>query len=129
MLVTTLDIYYLAFPNDRLGQKAVVAFTYTVELLQTVLSTRDAFRNFGTGWGNMNDLDAVGWLWFSVPVLGSISKSESSSLSYFRLGQSGSWTEQLAAQVSCSMLGVSISSANELGLQALFLWYVPRLPL
>lgn len=51
-----------------------MAFTYIIELLQTVLSTRDAFRNFGTGWGNMIELDAVGWLWFSVPVLGSVSK-------------------------------------------------------
>ncbi|KAH8079065.1 hypothetical protein BXZ70DRAFT_651321 [Cristinia sonorae] len=65
-------IYYLAFPKDRTLSKSIVAFTYTIELLQTVLSTRDAFRNFGTGWGNMIELDAVGWLWFSVPVLGSI---------------------------------------------------------
>ncbi|KAI0077527.1 hypothetical protein K474DRAFT_1707275 [Panus rudis PR-1116 ss-1] len=65
-------IYYLAFPNDRPIPKTLVAFTYTIEVLQTVLSTRDAFRNFGTGWGNMIELDAVGWLWFSVPVLGSI---------------------------------------------------------
>lgn len=71
-------MYYLAFPNDRRLQKGIVAFTYTIELLQTVLSTRDAFRNFGTGWGNMIELDAVGWLWFSVPVLGSISESEGS---------------------------------------------------
>ena len=70
------DVYYLAFPNDRLVPKALVAFTYTMELLQTVLSTRDAFRNFGTGWGNMIELDAVGWLWFSVPFLGSVSKSK-----------------------------------------------------
>lgn len=74
MLTNILDVYYLAFPNDRKLPKAVVGFTYTIELLQTILSTRDAFRNFGTGWGNMNELDAVGWLWFSVPVLGSISK-------------------------------------------------------
>ncbi|KAH8079087.1 hypothetical protein BXZ70DRAFT_911121 [Cristinia sonorae] len=42
-------IYYLAFPKDRTLSKSIVAFTYTIELLQTVLSTRDAFRNFGTG--------------------------------------------------------------------------------
>ena len=55
--------------------KAIVATTYTLEVLQVVRSTRDAFRNFGTGWGNMADLDTVGWLWFSVPVMTGISKS------------------------------------------------------
>lgn len=54
-------------------------FTYMIETLQTVLATRDAFRNFGTGWGNMLELDAVGWLWFSVPILGSISERSCSS--------------------------------------------------
>ncbi|CAL1710561.1 unnamed protein product [Somion occarium] len=71
-LTVQVYIYYLAFPNDRPIPKTLVAFTYAIELLQTVLSTRDAFRNFGSGWGNMIELDAVGWLWFSVPVLGSI---------------------------------------------------------
>lgn len=68
------DVYYLAFPNDRLVPKLLVSFVYLIEVLQTVLATKDAFRNFGTGWGNMIDLDAVGLLWFSVPFLGSISK-------------------------------------------------------
>ncbi|KAF7791576.1 hypothetical protein EIP86_002592 [Pleurotus ostreatoroseus] len=36
------------------------------------MSVSDAFRNFGTGWGNMEELNTVGLLWFSVPVLGSI---------------------------------------------------------
>lgn len=55
--------------------KAIVASTYTLEILQVVMSIRDGFRNFGTGWGNMEELDSVGTLWFSVPVLGSISES------------------------------------------------------
>ncbi|KAF9045665.1 hypothetical protein BDZ89DRAFT_1007879 [Hymenopellis radicata] len=65
-------VYYLAFPKDRWWSKTIVATTYTIELLQTILATRDAFRNFGSGWGNMTDLDEVGWLWFSVPVMSSI---------------------------------------------------------
>ncbi|KAH8079095.1 hypothetical protein BXZ70DRAFT_1012681 [Cristinia sonorae] len=72
VLVVQCYIYYLAFPKDRPLSKSIVWFTFTIEVLQTVLSTRDAFRNFGSGWGNMAELDAVGWLWFSVPVLGSI---------------------------------------------------------
>lgn len=70
---TPTDVYYLAFPKDKPLPKAIVATCFVLEILQTTLSTRDAFRNFGTGWGNMIDLDAVGWLWFSVPVLGSVS--------------------------------------------------------
>ena len=73
ILNPTLDIYYLAFPNDRWFSKTIVCSAYVIETLQTVLATRDAFRNFGTGWGNMNDLDQVGWLWFSVPVMSSLS--------------------------------------------------------
>lgn len=65
-------IYYLAFPNDRRFSKAIVWGCYIFELLQIILSTRDAFRDFGTGWGDMRELDAVGWLWFSVPVMSAI---------------------------------------------------------
>ncbi|TFK32051.1 hypothetical protein BDQ12DRAFT_635431, partial [Crucibulum laeve] len=65
-------IYYLSFPNDRKLPQVLVVVVFTIELLQTVLSTRDAFRNFGTGWGNFADLNEIGWLWFSVPVLGTV---------------------------------------------------------
>ncbi|KAI0337684.1 hypothetical protein BDW22DRAFT_856452 [Trametopsis cervina] len=65
-------LYYVSFPKDKLLPKLIVTTCYTLEVLQTTLSTRDAFRNFGTGWGSMAELDTVGWLWFSVPVMGSI---------------------------------------------------------
>ncbi|KAF9003562.1 hypothetical protein BDQ17DRAFT_1355537 [Cyathus striatus] len=71
-LVVQCYIYYLAFPKDTLLPKSLVGFALTLETLQTVLSTRDAFRNFGSGWGDFKDLDTVGWLWFSVPVIGSL---------------------------------------------------------
>ena len=74
------DLYYIAFPKDKPLPKAIVGTVYTLEILQIVLSTRDAFRNFGTGWGSMSDLDSVGWLWFSVPVLGSLSASRGTHL-------------------------------------------------
>ncbi|KAF8514944.1 hypothetical protein BU17DRAFT_52079, partial [Hysterangium stoloniferum] len=65
-------VYYLAFPNDRTLPKLIVGWVMILETLQTVLSTKDAFRNFGTGWGNFEDLNEIGLLWFSVPFLGSI---------------------------------------------------------
>ncbi|KAJ8517243.1 hypothetical protein ONZ45_g5544 [Pleurotus djamor] len=55
-LIVQTYVYYLAFPNDRLLPKTIVYSVLVIEVLQTVLATRDAFRNFGTGWGNMIDL-------------------------------------------------------------------------
>ncbi|THH29898.1 hypothetical protein EUX98_g4286 [Antrodiella citrinella] len=65
-------IYYIAFPKDHTYLKMVVAFTYTIELLQTIMITVDAFRQFGAGWGNPAQLNDVGLLWFSVSALDGI---------------------------------------------------------
>ncbi|KAF9018248.1 hypothetical protein BDZ89DRAFT_353559 [Hymenopellis radicata] len=63
-------IYYLAFPNDRLWPtKALTVFVFLLELAQTFVNTRDAFRNFGFGWGDMSELDLMGTYWFGVPVM------------------------------------------------------------
>ena len=63
------DLYYISFPKDRCIPKALVAITLSLETLQLVLSTRDGFINLASGWGNMQALDAVGWQWFSLPIL------------------------------------------------------------
>lgn len=42
---------------------------YLIEVLQIVMSVRDAFRCFGSEWGRMEIIDVIGWQWFSVPVL------------------------------------------------------------
>jgi len=68
-------IYYLAFPKDSSYLKSVVGFTYFIELLQTVLATRDAFRQYGTGWGNLVQLNDVGLLWITIPMLDGIISS------------------------------------------------------
>jgi len=65
-------IYYLAFPKDGKYLKTIVACTYIIELLQTVMITVDAFRQFGAGWGNPAQLNDVGLLWFSVSALDGI---------------------------------------------------------
>ncbi|KAK0435205.1 hypothetical protein EV421DRAFT_1908881 [Armillaria borealis] len=65
-------IYYFAFPKDRRWTKCFVLFIYSIELLQTFLATRDAFRTFASHWGDKADLDNLGLLWLSVPVMGSI---------------------------------------------------------
>ncbi|KAJ6493036.1 hypothetical protein C8R45DRAFT_825063, partial [Mycena sanguinolenta] len=74
-LVVQVYIYYLAFPKDRRSSKLVVAFVVVAECLQTLADSRDSIRMFGTGWGNPQVLDDIGWAWFSVPILGSLSKT------------------------------------------------------
>ncbi|KAG7088860.1 hypothetical protein E1B28_012814 [Marasmius oreades] len=62
-------LYYLGFPKDRWIPKALVAFVYVFEALQTILSMVDWWRYFGSGWGNIVDFDTIGILWFSGPVM------------------------------------------------------------
>ncbi len=67
-----LDLYYEAFPNDRLWTKCLVYGTYTLELTQTILIMHDAFVIFGTGFGDLEALIDAHFLWFSVPVMSGI---------------------------------------------------------
>ncbi|KAJ6493025.1 hypothetical protein C8R45DRAFT_927819 [Mycena sanguinolenta] len=71
-LAVQVYIYYLAFPKDRRSSKLVVAFVVVAEFLQTLANSRDSIRMFGSGWGNPQILDEIGWAWFSVPILGSL---------------------------------------------------------
>lgn len=68
-----VDVYYLAFPGDRIFVKMMVLGIMLFEIVQIILSTRDAFRTLGAGFGDMIELDKVGWLWFSVPIMESLS--------------------------------------------------------
>lgn len=69
-----IDLYYMSFPKDRTLIKTVVYVTYIIEVLQTALATREAFRILGTGWGNPEVLLVVGWLGVSINILVSICK-------------------------------------------------------
>jgi hypothetical protein len=70
-LILSADLYFLAFPKDRQLNKIIVGFIFLVEILQTLGDSRDAIVTFGSGWGNPDSLDHVGWAWLSVPILGS----------------------------------------------------------
>jgi hypothetical protein len=61
------DLYYLAFPNDRLFTKCLVYGVYSIQLVQIILSTVDAFRMFGSGYGDVSALTQVDFAWFTVP--------------------------------------------------------------
>ncbi|TCD65364.1 hypothetical protein EIP91_002762 [Steccherinum ochraceum] len=75
VLTVQCYIYYLAFPKDSRYLKAVVAFTYVLELLQTILATRDAYRQYGSGWGDLTQLNDVGLLWITVPMLDGVTSA------------------------------------------------------
>ncbi|KAG7448602.1 uncharacterized protein BT62DRAFT_929692 [Guyanagaster necrorhizus] len=109
-------IYYVAFPKDRRWTKCFVLFIYSIELLQTFLATRDAFRIFASHWGDKSDLDNLGLIWLSVPVITSIISCTAHSFFSWRVyamsgkiwitgailmlalvqGVSGMWTAALA---------------------------------
>ncbi|KAF7323447.1 hypothetical protein HMN09_00125600 [Mycena chlorophos] len=64
--------YFLAFATDQRVNKIIVAFVLVAELLETFIDTRNTIGTFGADWGDMNELDLVGWAWFSVPVVGAL---------------------------------------------------------
>ncbi|KAK0215800.1 hypothetical protein IW262DRAFT_1402347 [Armillaria fumosa] len=66
-------IYYIAFPTDRFFPTKALALTiYLFEVAQTCIATSDAFRNFGTGWGDLIQLDALGTYWINGPLMTSL---------------------------------------------------------
>ncbi|KAJ7729168.1 hypothetical protein B0H16DRAFT_1734328 [Mycena metata] len=71
VLAVQVYLYFYAFPRDRLVFKLVVGFIIVAEISQTLGTTRDAIAVFGKGWGAPENLDLIGWAWFSCPLVGS----------------------------------------------------------
>ncbi|KAJ7734355.1 hypothetical protein DFH07DRAFT_967675 [Mycena maculata] len=65
-------VYYDAFPNDRLFNKALVYTVYLLELVMTILITHDAFMIFGSGFSNLSSLTEVHFDWLAVPIMGGL---------------------------------------------------------
>lgn len=67
-----LDLYYLAFPEDRRLTKSVVYFVFIVGTVQIALSLRDFYMLFCTITGNnwLVDLDVhnFGFMWLTIPL-------------------------------------------------------------
>ncbi|KAF9052529.1 hypothetical protein BDP27DRAFT_1304455 [Rhodocollybia butyracea] len=71
-LAVQVYIYYMAFPNDRLAIKSLVAIVFTLETLQSVLVAHDAYNDYARGFGNLNTLGSAQLEWLSVPILSGI---------------------------------------------------------
>jgi hypothetical protein len=69
-----IDCYYLAFPGDNVYKKALVALLFIMELFQTAASLVDGFRWFGKDYGNLDELDQIGLMWFTFVLWGSLSR-------------------------------------------------------
>ncbi|KAF7352173.1 hypothetical protein MVEN_01180500 [Mycena venus] len=71
-LSVQLYLYYLAFPNDRIFTKCLVYTVYTLELVQTMFMTRDAFQTFGYGFGDPAAITDLYFAWLYIPVMGGL---------------------------------------------------------
>ncbi|KDR71716.1 hypothetical protein GALMADRAFT_159155 [Galerina marginata CBS 339.88] len=69
VLSVQVYLFHLAFPNDRLEYKALVYGSYVLETMQTLFFGYSAFKTFVTGFGDLEVMDRIDVLWFSVPVL------------------------------------------------------------
>jgi hypothetical protein len=65
-----IDNYYLAFPRDQIHQKTLVTGLFFMQVFQTVASLVDGFRWFGSDYGNTEELDRVGLIWFTFVLWG-----------------------------------------------------------
>ena len=65
----------MAFSKDRLTRKISVYAVYIAELVQTILYSQMAFKEFAVGFGSLKALDEVGSFWFAIPILSSIGMS------------------------------------------------------
>ncbi|KAH8101850.1 hypothetical protein BXZ70DRAFT_1007091 [Cristinia sonorae] len=72
ILTVQVYLYYLSSPRDKPMIKSVIYTTYTIEIIQTTLATREASRILGSGWGNVDALERVGLLGVIIPILVSI---------------------------------------------------------
>ena len=75
LLLYCSDIYYLAFLNDPPARKILVHAVYVAELVQTILFSQMAFKEFAAGFGSFEAFNKVGSFWFAIPVLSSTGMS------------------------------------------------------
>ena len=73
-LISEIATYFQLFHNDKPTFKLLVALVYVMEVIQTILTMVDAFRWFGSRWGDFEELNKLGMSWFSLVIWGPMSK-------------------------------------------------------
>jgi hypothetical protein len=68
-----LDLYYIAFPKDRMFIKTFVYGLFALETAQTIMISHDGIIFLGVEFANPAQLDPVRLSWLSIPLMGSIS--------------------------------------------------------
>ncbi|KAJ3571476.1 hypothetical protein NP233_g3727 [Leucocoprinus birnbaumii] len=68
LLVAQVYIFFTAFPADKAPYKFMVYLLFILEVIQTALTTHDAYRAFVLDFGDPVSLETVRTAWFSVPV-------------------------------------------------------------
>lgn len=66
------DNYYLSFPKDPIYMKLLVYGSLALEIIQTILVTRDTYATFTTGYGNFFTLNELHFLWLTLPIFGGV---------------------------------------------------------
>jgi hypothetical protein len=73
------DLYYLAFPKDRLSTKCLVYGVYALEVVETILVTHDSFAAFGYGFGDISALTRIDFNWLSIPIMSGLGNFDAKS--------------------------------------------------
>ncbi|KAK7019973.1 hypothetical protein R3P38DRAFT_3318881 [Favolaschia claudopus] len=108
VLTVQVWLYYQAFPNDRRFVKALVYFTYLLLLVDMLLSAIDAFRIYGSGFGDFSTLVSINFAWFTSPIMAAIASLIVQCFYAFRLHMFSKFRLIPVLIVICSF-GVSIS--------------------
>ena len=78
----SLDLYYLAFPNDRRFIKYLVYGIYVIEFVQTMVVAHDMSKAFGYGFGDVGGLTSMFDDWLTVPIMSAVGAPPSICYSY-----------------------------------------------
>ncbi len=68
----SLDLYYLAFLDDRQFAKYLIYGIYAIEFVQTMLTAHNVFATFGYGFGDMDALNKMNFNWLTVPIMSAV---------------------------------------------------------
>ncbi|KAI0806601.1 hypothetical protein C8Q74DRAFT_1212789 [Fomes fomentarius] len=64
--IVQLYLYYIFFPNDKIGIKALVYWVFTLDILLTVIAAGMGWHILVAGWGRQSNLIEPGWTFAAI---------------------------------------------------------------